>query len=131
MTTKTAIVVAGIAVIALAAFLSYQKPQILDSGVDGIVLLGPTCPVEHEGGASCNDRPYQTSIDIVSHNVTSRGIITVQLNTNGELRALLSPGAYTLQAHEGAVLPRCGSLETTIRAHEFEHIIINCDTGIR
>ena len=37
----------------------------VDSGVTGVVTLGPTCPVERPGHPNCRDRAYATTLKVV------------------------------------------------------------------
>jgi len=103
-----------------------------DSGVEGVVTLGPTCPVMREGDTTCADKPYATTIMvIVVGSPSSAPFATAASDKEGKYKIMLSPGAYALQAVGGAVLPRCGTKAITIEPSRIIQVNLSCDTGIR
>jgi len=106
-----------------------------NSGVQGVVLLGPTCPVMRDPpDPQCADKPYATAIAVY------RGV--AQLNSvspflignsdaTGEFKFSLPPGSYTLVATGGTTLPRCAPVQATVQASGYTTSNISCDTGIR
>ena len=101
------------------------------SGITGTVTLGPTCPVERiPPDPNCAPKPYPTSISIMKAGTT--GIIkTIQSAANGIFSVDLVPGAYTLQAQSGNVLPRCPVVSVDVKNGQYITANISCDTGIR
>src|ERR1700730_3652620 len=65
-----------------------------DSGIDGIVLAGPTCPVERVDSPG-PDRAAATTIAVFAG--TSETDVVAQMVTgqDGQFRQPLSPGTYT------------------------------------
>lgn len=103
-----------------------------DSGVQGTVLLGPTCPVMREEDDSCADRPYATTIYIIRVGSTqSVPFATVESDESGRYSIMLPPGEYSLQAQGGDTLPRCEEKTVEILPSVISNINISCDSGIR
>jgi hypothetical protein len=101
-------------------------PAATDSGITGVVMYGPTCPVEREGAAPC-ETPYATQI-IVSKD--GKTVTTVRSGIDGRFRVPLEPGTYTLSAKPtgvGGLTPT----EVTVRAHSFTNVTLMVDSGIR
>ena len=103
----------------------------VDSGVRGVVLLGPTCPVMRDPPEpGCADKPYATTI-IVRRASSSSIVATGKSDASGVFELSLPPGSYILLAEGGATLPRCGEVNVTVVAGRYETANISCDTGIR
>ena len=101
------------------------------SGVQGAVVLGPTCPVQRiPPSPQCADKPYATTIT-VSHLGSTATFATTQSDANGLFKLSLPPGSYTVSAKGGATLPRCASQDVTVGPTGYLTITISCDTGIR
>ena len=99
----------------------------LDSGITGMVTLGPISPVQREGEP--NDKPYSATIIIKDH---AGAIVTqVQSGADGRFTVNLPPGTYTLEPVNGNPLPRAGTQDVTIQPHTFAEVTISYDTGIR
>jgi hypothetical protein len=101
-----------------------------DSGVRGLVLLGPNCPVMQEG-VPCPDTAYDGSVRILRAG-TDELVATVRSGKDGRFVVRLEPGRYVLEpiAAEGG-LPFGKPLDVTVRAHAFTSVRIRFDTGIR
>lgn len=102
-----------------------------NSGVRGIVSLGPTCPVMRDPpDPQCADKPYATTI-IVRRAGSSVAFATGKSDATGAFQFSLPPGAYTLSASGGTMLPRCSPVDVTVGASGYSVADISCDTGIR
>ncbi|MBU6490708.1 hypothetical protein KGQ25_00880 [Patescibacteria group bacterium] len=102
-----------------------------DSGVQGIVSLGPTCPVERiPPDPSCADKPYATAI-AVYHTGSQSVFLMGNSDASGAFKFSLPPGAYTLQATNGKTFPRCTAVTVSVPASGYASTTISCDTGIR
>ena len=102
-----------------------------DSGVRGAVLLGPTCPVERiPPDPACADRGYATTV-VARRTGSSAVFATAKSNATGAFTLTLPPGAYTLTAGEGKMLPRCSPTTVTVGPSGYTPATISCDTGIR
>jgi hypothetical protein len=101
------------------------------SGIEGLVTLGPTCPVER-ADSPCPDRPYAAGIRIVNSD-TGKAVRTVHSGSDGRFRVALSPGDYTLEPvsqGEGG-LPYGKPVDVTVRPNEYVHVTVAFDSGIR
>jgi hypothetical protein len=97
-------------------------------GIDGMVLIGPQCPVQSLDDP-CPDLPYEASIDV---RVPGGGSVTrVQSGSDGTFRVGLRPGLYTLQPEPGDPFPSAQSLDVEVRVNEYSEVTISFDTGIR
>src|SRR5680860_306574 len=103
-----------------------------DSGVEGVVTLGPTCPVMRVGDITCNDNPYATTIQIfLSGSAKSSPFTTVNSDKNGAYKVMLPPGEYAFQPVGGSTLPYCETKNITVNAEKITKVDLTCDTGIR
>ena len=101
------------------------------SGVRGTVLLGPTCPVMRDPpDPACAEKPYATAIVVYRADSQSPFVIG-NSDTSGAFEFSLPPGAYTLSAKGGAMLPRCTETKVTVVSKTYLTTTIPCDTGIR
>jgi len=97
-------------------------------GIDGMVLVGPQCPVQSLDDP-CPDLPYASSIDV---RVLGGGLVTsVRSGTDGVFRVGLRPGFYTLEPESGDPFPIAQSQDVEVRVDEYAEVTISFDTGIR
>jgi hypothetical protein len=99
-----------------------------DSGVHGLALYGPTCPVQRPG-QTCT-RPYAAWITIRREpkgNVVAR----VHAGTDGRFTARLRAGDYLLVPRNGKPFPRARSQSVTVHRHRFTSVTIRFESGIR
>jgi hypothetical protein len=92
-----------------------------DFGLTGVVLAGPTCPVQRVG-RPCPDRPVSVRL--------RAGTATFTSDAQGRFRVSLPPGTYTIVNAGRQPFPRCRAT-ATVPPHAFVSITITCDTGIR
>jgi len=101
-----------------------------NSGIQGTVTLGPTCPVERPG-MTCY-KPYAGTIDIF--NESDRLVKTVHSSTDGKLRISLKPGTYTLKPQPrdpARPYPIGKPVTVTVKPGSYTTVNIEYDTGIR
>jgi hypothetical protein len=116
---------AAIAALGVGAAAGAQRP---DSGIRGLVLYGPTCPVQ---------RPGQTCVRAFSASITIRrepaGTVVARPRSaaDGRFTARLSAGRYLLQPHNGKPYPRAQPQMILVRRHHFAAVTIRFDSGIR
>jgi hypothetical protein len=101
------------------------------SGIAGVVLAGPQCPVI-EAGSPCPDLPLEVTlaVDEVGGGFTG----TVVSNADGYFRLDLPPGEYNVIAPhiEGAEFPAPpGTQMVTVREGTITEVPVFYDTGIR
>jgi hypothetical protein len=119
-----------IATIVLALMLAAcaSEPS-MSSGIDGIVLYGPVCPVETVS-SPCPDRPYQADVRIVER-TSGRTVATVRSGDDGRFRIALEPGEYTLQAVADTPIGGGKPVDVTVVAGEYVQVTVPVDSGIR
>ncbi|MEX2014133.1 MAG: hypothetical protein WD896_02140, partial [Parcubacteria group bacterium] len=107
-------------------------PSVLSSGIQGKVLVGPTCPVvQTPPQGDCDDKPFQTNLMLVAPD----GRIAKAFSTNakGEFKVSVAPGSYLVSSAAGNDgLTSCskgGYIE--VKANSYTQVTINCDSGIR
>jgi hypothetical protein len=108
------------------------RPGKVDTGVEGIVTIGPTCPVMHyPPDDTCADKPYQTALVIVggAHGSTSK--ITVHTDAKGYFSQELAPGTYTISSQTGVVMPRLAPVTFVVTTHKLVSLNLQFDSGIR
>ena len=101
-----------------------------DGGIRGIVLLGPTCPVETLE-SPCPDRPLAD----VEVQVLQGGDVVASVRSDGDGRfaVALDPGHYEVQAVLRAGGPGMSAkpVDVTVTSGEFIDVNIPVDSGIR
>jgi len=103
-----------------------------DSGVRGVVKMGPMCGAEsNPPQPGCEDRPYSTVIRI--RELPDRELVKkVRSGKRGRFHARLEPGRYRLTPRSGkSGFPSCSGVDVTVKAHQFTRVRLECDTGIR
>jgi hypothetical protein len=107
-----------------------QEP---DSGITGVVSLGPQCPVERPG-EPCDDEPAAGVTVTVSEQQPGEaygggpGVATAVTDDDGRFRIPLVPGDYVVTAEAGM---SCEFLDAHVSAGTFTEVPVPCDTGIR
>ncbi|HJW75697.1 MAG TPA: carboxypeptidase-like regulatory domain-containing protein [Thermoleophilia bacterium] len=119
---------AGI-IVALAVWPANKAPS--DSGVRGLVLLGPIDPVEQVGGPP-NERPYEATLRVVRAG-SDDTVATVRSGADGRFTVNLAPGDYTLvpEAQGDSMLPYASPVDVTVVAHRFTSVTVYFDSGVR
>jgi hypothetical protein len=111
--------------------MATSTPVVLNSGVQGTVSLGPTCPVEQNPPSpGCGDKPYATAI-VVYHASSNTVVMVGDSDLKGVFRFSLPPGSYTLQATSGTTLPHCAAVTVQVPSNSYASTTLSCDTGIR
>ena len=106
------------------------KPQ---SGVSGLVHVGPQCPVE-TAGDPCEDRPAANVNVTVSEQIPgdsyTAGKVVARSTTNadGTYRIVVEPGDYVVTADAGM---SCELMDARVTNGAYAEVDIPCDTGIR
>ena len=104
-----------------------------ESGISGMVLLGPTCPVISDPpDPECADKPYATALVVTTSDQTSV-IKAFRSDETGRFSVQVAPGEYSIRSEAASnVLPFCssnGNIKVNINAHT--ETTVSCDTGIR
>jgi len=106
-------------------------PPALNSGVEGTITVGPTCPVERiPPDLACADKPYQAIIKVETPD-GKKQISQTTSGTDGKFKISLQPGSYLLVAESGSALPRTQSQSVTVEKNKYATVNIVLDSGIR
>ncbi len=124
LTASIGLVVA--AAVALALGTAGAAPA--QTGVRGLVLYGPTCPVQRPG-MTC-ERPYRARITIrrfPSETLVAR----VRSAADGRFTVLLAPGRYRLAPRNSTPYPRASAQIVSVRRGRLSTVTLRFDSGIR
>ena len=106
-----------------------SEPAATDSGIEGTVTVGPTCPVERLG-SPCPDRPISRGVSV--RDGPGREVAHFTSGADGRFRVPLHPGTYTLVGDKnGSILPRPVAVTATVRSGQYTHVDVLYDSGIR
>ena len=86
-----------------------QGSAVPDSGVLGVVTIGPTCPVEQVGAT----------------------VSTVTSDSDGRFSAALAPGDYRVESAQSAQIPSLAPVPVTVRPDAYTRVSVRFDSGIR
>lgn len=129
---KTRLVLLLVVVIVGAACQKDVSPaEDFKSGVEGVVLSGPNCPVIQEE-SPCPDTPAEAEIQVTDPS-TQEVIAITQSGGDGRFRIHLPPGEFVLLALPlNSRLPPSGKpVPVTVVAGRFLSVNLYIDTGIR
>ena len=103
------------------------------SGIRGLVLLGPTCPVEASPGENepvpCLTPYAATLVVLDSENVN---VANVTSGSDGRFSVDVPPGEYIVTPESGTdSYPIANPVSVTVVAGQYAEIQVNYDTGIR
>jgi len=104
-----------------------------ETGVSGLVHLGPQCPVETEGHP-CEDRPAADVTVTVSEQLPGDSyaagdeVARTTTEADGTFRVAVAPGEYVVTAVAGM---SCELMDARVTEGAYTHVDVPCDTGIR
>lgn len=103
-----------------------------DAGVDGQVLLGPTCPVQRVG-EPCPDQPLGGAMLQIVTDPGGKEVSTLRADAAGRFKKALKPGNYRVRfvPEPGKPGMSGGDVGVTVTEHRFTSIIVSVDSGIR
>ena len=107
-----------------SGLLGPDAPQ----GIDGLVLIGPQCPVQTPGNP-CPDLPYQAWIDIRTD--AGASVTRLRSGEDGRFRVGLAPGSYVVDPESGTPLPVAGPQPVEVSAGSYAEVLVSFDSGIR
>ena len=123
---------AGVWITLLLAVAGCRSNELLgpnaEQGVEGIVLLGPQCPVA-TAQDPCPDSPYQAWIRV--RRLDGGTVTRVRSGEDGRFRVGLRPGTYRLDPESGDPLPFAMEQEVEVEAGRYTEVVVSFDTGIR
>ncbi|GAC1331536.1 MAG: hypothetical protein NVSMB13_19880 [Mycobacteriales bacterium] len=108
---------------------SYRAAPPPVTGIEGVAVASPGCPVER-AGSPCPGRPLiDVSIQALDADSKQAGITTT--DGQGHFRLLLTPGSYRLRLVSSAALPRCPEVVVVVPPDAVKYAQLNCDSGLR
>jgi hypothetical protein len=127
----------GVALLMLALAASGcgagDSPATAGSGVEGVVVAEPACPVQAEprsGPDDCTPRPVPAEVEVRAVR-TSTVVATVPTSADGGFRVGLDPGEYELVARDPAGMMAGIPLLVEVRADQWTRATVMVDPGIR
>lgn len=116
------------AVYYLIGSLISVKPS--DSGVRGMVTIGPVCPVQRiPPDPNCANRPYKADFTIT--NKYGYVVNSISSGADGRFDLGLPPGIYKISPVSSAPMPSASTQTFTVPMSGFVDISIQFDSGIR
>jgi hypothetical protein len=116
--------------LALAACSGGDASEPQDSGVEGVVLIGPTCGVESlPPDPACADRPLARGIVRARRDGRLAG--ETRTDARGRFRLHLAPGRYQLYTSGGIVPFAAAVASARVTSHRFTRLELHVDSGIR
>jgi hypothetical protein len=117
--------------LAFAAGCGGEEPDIpQDSGIAGLVLIGPQCPVVQED-VPCPDEPFEAELRV--RGVDGDAVAATRSGPDGRFRIELAPGRYAVEPvtpNPGAP-PQAATVEVEVTPHVFVELTITFDSGLR
>jgi hypothetical protein len=98
------------------------------SGVDGIIAVGPTCPVQ-QINAHCLNQPVSTTVQLLDG--AGRTVARGRSNAGGHYTLRAAAGDYVLLATSTSPGNGCPRTQVTVVAGRWTDASILCDSGIR
>ncbi len=118
-----------VATLMLGACRSPAQAPAAQSGVEGTVTYGPTCPVAR-AGSPCPPRPWQGTVRALGlDGVTVRG--TVATDKAGVFKMDLPPGGYFITPVTPEGPPTTKLRRLSVMAGAYTSVELSVDTGIR
>jgi hypothetical protein len=100
------------------------------SGIEGRVMIGPTCAAEQQG-SPCPAEPYEADLQIVRAG-TNEVVTDVRSDSDGRFSVALAPGRYIIRStKDDGALPALKPVSVTVSDVEFVHATAVFDSGIR
>lgn len=120
-------------VLVLAGCGGQEPGSTTQSGVTGVVHLGPQCPIETPE-EPCDDKLAANVRVTVSERIPgdsyAAGAVVAHASTgtDGRYRVAVAPGDYVVTAAAGM---SCELMDARVTEGEYSQVDIPCDTGIR
>ncbi len=106
------------------------QPRVIATGVRGLVLVGPSCPVEKmPPDGKCAPHPLEIAL-VVS--ADGKEVARGMSGTDGRFSFTLAPGEYHIApAKNSAIFPRVASRDFVVTHAGFTEVTLEADSGIR
>ena len=119
----------GVVLASLIVLVACGGGTLPGTGIRGVVMLGPACPVENIN-SPCPDRPFQG--DVVA-TAADGSTTTTTTDDQGRFTIDLVPGTYTVVAvtSGNGVPPTPIPQNVVVRDRAYTQVTLEVDTGIR
>ncbi|MES3005905.1 MAG: hypothetical protein V4664_03080 [Patescibacteria group bacterium] len=108
---------------------SYSPPVLYKSGIKGVAMVGPTCPVMKEGSEEeCSDKPLVTTIKFLNQ---YGSVMIATSSKDGSFSIMLAPGNYTVVAGGEGILPALSPQKVVVEEDQYTNVVLSFDSGIR
>jgi hypothetical protein len=123
------LLVSAAVVVALAS-CGLRPPAPADTGIEGVMLIGPTCPVQRIN-SPCPDRPFAGEVSV--RDQSGSQVADVHADSGGHFRVAVAPGTYELvPVSPRPGVPPFGRPQTvTVVSGQYAQVTIEYDSGIR
>lgn len=112
----------------LAAACRADPAPVPDSGISGVVLAGPQCPVV-TAESPCPDVPWAGVVRVTGED---GDVVEVSTDEQGRFEVPLAPAVYRIEAViEGGGPPSASPQDVAVTADAFVQVTLTVDTGIR
>ena len=105
-----------------------STPQAVDSGIAGVTVAGPQCPVQ-VAGQPCPPKPV--SAHVVVEDAAGRQLAAFMSDAQGRYRVALPPGEYVLVSGNDPGGPLLKPVQVTVVGGRYVDLQLMLDTGIR
>ena len=105
-----------------------SAPPAVDSGITGVTVAGPQCPVQ-VAGQPCP--PKLVSAHVVVEDAAGRQLTAFMSDAQGRYRVALPPGEYVLVSGNDPGGPLLKPVQVTVVAGRYMDLQLMLDTGIR
>lgn len=104
--------------------------ESITSGIEGVVLRGPICPVVQEG-EPCPDEPFAAEFNVLDQDENQ--LATFQTGDDGMFEIELPAGSYLIVPEETApvINPASQMKQVTVEEEQVTSVTLLFDTGIR
>jgi hypothetical protein len=116
-------------IIPLSSCINNKPIEILNSGIEGIITIGPITPVQKVG--EINYKPYKTTVIVKSENGLNQ-ITEFSSGDDGSFKVYLKPGSYVIESQKtSSPFPILKPVNVEVKENQFSKVNISFDTGIR
>lgn len=99
------------------------------TGIRGLILLTPTCPVERENDP-CPPLPA-SNIELRAIDMEGNEVARTKSGADGRFLILLPPGVYVIERTDSSPIPSFAPVQASVPETGFRDVLIEADSGIR